>query len=277
MNIAVLLRQVPDTEAKVVPDPDLRGRIMESEIKFILNPYDEYAVEEAVRIIERGGLAPGGQVPGGAGGLPLSGGGGEAVGFCIGPDRAETALRSALALGLARAVLVSDPAAVEADVVTQGRILAAAIKGFAPSLILAGRELIDTQEDALAAVVAHFLDIPHVLGAGKITLDGEKAVVLREVEGGSLEIAASLPAAVSCSKGLNEPRYPSLMAIKRSKAKEIRKVSLAELGVQSGPQKSRIAELKAPPPRAAGVRVEGEPAVVAAKGIEWMADVAKVI
>jgi len=257
MNIAVLFRQVPDTEAVLKPDPAKPDAILEAEVKFILNPYDEYAVEEALRITEKSG--------------------GEAVGFCIGPERSEAAIRTALAMGLSRAVWVSEPAAVQADVITQSRILAAAVKGFSPSLILCGRELIDTAEDALAAAVAHFLDIPHVLNAAKITLTDGKATVLREVEGASLEIETQLPAAISTSKGINEPRYPTLIAIKRARAKEIKKVTLAELGLQVGQAKTRVASLLPPPPRAKGVRVEGEPAVVAGKGMEWLAGTAKVI
>jgi electron transfer flavoprotein beta subunit len=101
--------------------------------------------------------------------------------------------------------------------------------------------------------------------------------VSREVEGATLEIEAKLPAAVSCSKGLNEPRYPTLLAIKRSKNKEIKKVTLAELGVAPGPAKSKVLALQPPPPRAKGVRAQGEPAAVAAQGLEWLANVAKVI
>ncbi|MCX5794825.1 MAG: electron transfer flavoprotein subunit beta/FixA family protein [Elusimicrobia bacterium] len=257
MDVAVILRQVPDTEAAVKPDPARPGAILETDIKFILNPYDEYAVEEALRITEKAG--------------------GSAVGFCIGPARAEAALRSALAMGLERAVWICEPAAWQADVVTQGRILAAAIKGFNPSLILCGREMIDTQEDALAAAVAQYLDIPHVLGAAKIELCEDKLLVQREVEGATLEIEASLPAALSCSKGLNEPRYPTLLAIKRSKNKEIKKVTLAELGVDLGPPKSRVLALQPPPPRPKGLRAEGEPAAVTAQGLEWLSHVAKVI
>jgi electron transfer flavoprotein beta subunit len=202
MNIAVILRQVPDTEAVVKPDPSRPGAILEAGVKFILNPYDEYAVEEAVRITEDEG--------------------GSAVGFCIGPERSESALRTALAMGLERVVWVAEGPACEADLVTQARILAAAIRGFSPSLVLCGREFIDTQEDAMAAAVGRFLDMPHVLCASKISLCGERASVVRESDGASLEIDVPLPAAVSCAKGMNEPRYPTLIAIKRSKNKEIR-------------------------------------------------------
>ncbi|MFA6093591.1 MAG: electron transfer flavoprotein subunit beta/FixA family protein [Elusimicrobiota bacterium] len=257
MNIAVILKQVPDTEAVVKPDPAKPGAILETDIKFILNTYDEYAVEEAVRIVEKTG--------------------GEAVGVCIGPERAEAAIRSALAMGLSRALWVSEPDAVSADVITQAKVLAAAIKTLSPGLVLCGREMIDTQEDAIASAAAQFLDMPQVLNAAKITIDGEKAVVLREVESASLEIEAKLPAVISCGKGLNEPRYPNLMSIKKAKNKEIKKLTLAELGLQAGPAKARIAALEAPAPRAKGVRVEGEVASMVAQGVDWLMKVAKVV
>lgn len=257
MKIAVILKQVPDTAAVIKPDPARPGAILETGIAFVLNPYDEYAVEEALRIAEKAG--------------------GETVGLCIGPERSETAIRTALAMGLQRAVWICEPAAVEADVISQGRILAAAVKGLAPDIVLCGREMIDTQEDALAAATAHFLDIPHVLNAAKITIAADKATVVREVEGASLEIEVRLPAAISCGKDLNGPRYPTIITIKRAKAKEIKRVTLAELGVELGPRKSRVAALNLSPLRSKGIRAEGEPAVVVGKCVEWLAGTAKVI
>lgn len=260
MNIAVILKQVPDTEAVVRPDPSNPGAILEEDIKFILNTYDEYAVEEALKITEKSG--------------------GEVIGVCIGPQRAESAIRSALAMGAHRAVLISEPEAVKADVITQGKILAAAIKGMNASLILCGREAIDTQDDSTAAIVGHCLNIPHVLAASKIDINGDKANVLRDVEGKTLEIEISLPAVISCQKGLNDPRYPTLIAIKRSQKKEIAKVTLAELGIQMGPAtqaKCRIVALRMPPPRSEGVKVEGEPEEVVAKCIGWLSNEAKIL
>ena len=257
MNVAVILRQVPDTEAAVKPHPANPGAIIEEGVKFILNPYDEYAVEEALRITEKDG--------------------GEVVGVCIGPERSETAIRMAMAMGMERAILISDAAAVEADIVTQGGILAAAIKGLSPRLILCGREMIDNQNDAAAALVAHRLGIPHVLAASKIDISGDKAVVVRDIEGGSLEIETALPAAISCQKGLNDPRYPTLIAIKRAKNKEIKKMTLAELGIIAASPKSRVTTLRQPPARAAGVKVAGSPEEVADKCLVWLSETAKII
>ena len=257
MNVAVILQQVPDTEAVVKPNPAAPGAILEEGVKFILNPYDEFAVEEALKITEKDG--------------------GEVVGVCIGPDRAETAIRMAMAMGMERAILISEPAAVDADLVTQGAILAAALKTLSPRLILSGREMIDTQNDAAAAVVAARLGIPHVLAASKIEVSGDKAVVVRDIEGGALEIETTLPAAISCQKGLNEPRYPTLIAIKRAKNKEIKKMTLAELGLAASPAKSRVTALRQPAARAAGVKITGTPEEVTGRCLAWLSGTAKVI
>ncbi len=257
MNIAVVLKQVPDTEARIVIDSSDATKIVEDDIKFILNPYDEYAVEEALKIKEAEG--------------------GEVIGVCIGPQRAETAVRSALAMGVDRAILISDDEAVNTDVVSQARILAKALETLDVSMILCGREWIDSQDDAVAAAVAQYMNLPHVLNADKITIDSDTVKVVREVDGGSLEIESALPIVISCSKNLNEPRYPTLIAIKRSKRKEIKPVTLDELGLDKEPPRTRIRQFKMPPARAAGKVVSGEPEEVASQAVTWLSDEAKVI
>ncbi len=257
MNVAVILKRVPDTEATIVVDRSLPTTIVEDEVKFVLNPYDEYAIEEALTIAAEGD--------------------GETIGVCIGPEQAETVIRSGLAMGLNRAVLISDPEAVDADIITQCKILAAAIKDLDVSLVLCGREFIDTQDDAMAAAVAQNLDMPHVLNAGKIDLKDDRVTVIRDIEGGALEIEALLPAVISCQKGLNDPRYPTLIAIKRSKRKEIKKVTLSDLGIEIGAPKSRVVALKSPPPRAQGVTATGDPEDVVSQCLTWLADEAKLV
>ncbi len=257
MNVAVVMKQVPDTEAAVRVDSANPASIVEDDVKFVLNPYDEYAVEEALTIAENSG--------------------GEVIGVCIGPPRSETTIRSVLAMGVARAVLITDPMAVEADVITQGKIFAAVMREMDLSLVLCGREVIDTQEDALAPAIAEALNYPHVLNAGKITVEGDRVTVIRDVEGGSLEIEAPLPAVISCQKGLNDPRYPTLIAIRRAKRKELKTVTLADLGIDLKTPNSRIVALHTPPPRAAGVIAEGEPEDVAAQCMKWLAEEAKLV
>ncbi len=257
MNIAVILQQVPDTEAVVKPDPSNPGSIIEQDIKFVLNPYDEYAVEEALQIAGKDS--------------------GEVIGVIIGPETSETIIRTALAMGVQRAVLISDPQAVAADIVTKGQILAAVLKDLDVSLILCGKEVIDTQDDAIAAVIAHSLNMPHVLNAGKIELNDDKVNVHRDIEGQTLVIEAALPAVISCQKGLNNPRYPTLIAIKKARKKEIKHSSFADIGFEFKANKTKVVSLTAPPARAAGIVVEGEPDEMVAKCIDWLSNESKII
>ncbi|MBN1552365.1 electron transfer flavoprotein subunit beta/FixA family protein [bacterium] len=257
MNIAVILKQVPDTEANVAADPTHPGKIVEDTLKFILNPYDEYAVEEALVIAEKSG--------------------GEVIGVCIGSDRAEWAIRTAMAMGIHRAVFITDPEAVESDIITQAKILASIIKTLDVSLILCGRSWIDLQEDALAPALGHFLNIAHVSNAGKIDVDCLKATVIRELDGGTLEVRVTLPAVISCSKELNEPRYPTLIAIKRSKNKEIKRVTLSDLGMTPGTPRSFVTDLQTPSSRGKGKIVTGDPADMVKEAVQWLSDEAKII
>ncbi|MDO8805824.1 MAG: electron transfer flavoprotein subunit beta, partial [Elusimicrobiota bacterium] len=111
----------------------------------------------------------------------------------------------------------------------------------------------------------------------KIDVAGDRVTVIRDIEGGSLEIETALPAAISCQKGLNEPRYPTLIAIKRAKNKEIKKMTLAELGLAAAPAKSRVTALRLPQARAAGVKIAGSPEEVTGKCLAWLSETAKVI
>jgi electron transfer flavoprotein beta subunit len=257
MNIVTILKQVPDTEAQVQPDPNQPDKISSHDIKYILNPYDEFAVEEALAISETSDA--------------------EVIGVCIGSQDSETAIRTALAMGVDRAILISDPQAVNADIVTMGQILAEAIKPLDASLIFCGREWIDTQDDALAAIVAEYLGIPHVSNVGALSVDPDGITATREMDGGSLEITSSIPAVISCSKDLNEPRYPTLIKIKRAKNKEIKPVTLAELNLQIDSPRSRVKHLLPPPERAAGKKVSGNPETVAAEAAAWLSEEAKII
>lgn len=257
MDIAVILHQVPDTEAKIDPDGSQGGRIKEDNIKFILNPYDEYAIEEALRITEKSG--------------------GEVIGIAIGPEREEAAIRSAMAMGIHRALWIKDKSAIDADVVTKGRIFSAAIKSLNIQLCLCGREWIDTQDDALAAIIAETLGWSHVLNASKIILESTRAIVTREIEGTYTEFEAPLPAVISCQKDLNEPRYPTLIAIKRAKMKEIKQVSLPELAIQIDSSKIKLLSLKAPPARQTGKIVQGEPLDVGLQAVNFLSEQVKVI
>lgn len=224
MNIAVLVKLVPDTEATLKIDGD-RRRIAAGDINFVLNPYDEYAVEEGLRQKE----AHGGQV------TVVSLGGEEAV----------KALRNALAMGADEAIQVKNPGGL--DMLGVAEALAGAIGSRGFDLILAGKQAVDDDCGAIGSMVAEFIGLPHVSNAIKLELNDGSFTASREVETGIEVFTGSLPALITAQKGLNEPRYASLKGIMMSKKKVIEEVD----GVAS-PAKAEIVQLNYPPQRPPG-------------------------
>jgi electron transfer flavoprotein beta subunit len=212
MNIAVCIKQVPDTEARL--RIDAAGRwIDEEDLAFVVNESDEYALEEALRIAERSG--------------------GEVVAFSLGPDRVREALRKALALGAARAVHLGDPALLGGDALSTGRALAAALAREPFDLVLTGSQSDDVGFGSTGSVIAGHLGWPHAwLVMGVEPEDGGTVKVTREMESGMNEIARlRLPAVLEIQAGLNHPRYASLKGIMQAKKKEIAAVTAADLGI----------------------------------------------
>lgn len=206
MEILVLLKQTFDTEAKVTVKD---GRILDDDVTLVINPYDEYAVEEALKIRE----AQGGTV----------------TVVSVGADKVEEALRRALAMGADEAVLIEQPAG--ADEFVTATLLAAWAKSRAFDLVLAGNVSVDTGAGQTALRFAEALNLPHVAAALKLEIAGGKATVHRDAEGDTEVVEVPLPALITAQQGLNEPRYPSVPGIMKAKRKTIARVSAAELGV----------------------------------------------
>jgi electron transfer flavoprotein beta subunit len=215
MKIAVCIKQVPNTEARLRVRRD--GRWLEEEdLPFVFNESDEYALEEGLRIAERTG--------------------GEVVVFSLGPERVKEALRKALAVGAARAVHLADPAFAGGDALATGRALAAAIRRDRFDLVLTGSQSDDAGYGATGSVVAAHLGWPHVWLVMGVELEagGAAAKVTREMESGVNEISrVRLPAVLEIQAGLNHPRYASLKGIMAAKKKEIASVGCADLGLQA--------------------------------------------
>ncbi|MEZ5331321.1 MAG: electron transfer flavoprotein subunit beta/FixA family protein [Thermoanaerobaculia bacterium] len=212
MNIAVCIKQVPDTEARLRVDAGGRW-IDEEDLPFVVNESDEYALEEGLQIAERTG--------------------GEVVVFTLGPDRVREALRKALALGAARAVHLSDPALLGGDSLSTGRALAAALARGSFDLVLTGSQSDDAGFGSTGSVIAGHLGWPHAwLVMGVEPEEGGTVKVTREMESGMNEIARlRLPAVLEIQAGLNHPRYASLKGIMQAKKKEISAVTAADLGI----------------------------------------------
>ena len=256
MKIVVLMKQTFDTEAKVTLDKD--GKINRQGVNLIINPYDEFAVEEALRIKEKHG--------------------GEVTLVSVGADTVQEALRQALAMGADRAVLIN-PELEEIDESATAVILAKAVSGMEYDLILGGWRAIDDGSAQVAGRVAEILGLPVVNQVTKIEIEEGKAVATRDVEGGYEVVEVPLPAVLTAQKGLNEPRYPTMKGIMQAKKKPMEKKGLADLGLdpaQVAP-KMKVLSYFLPSPRAAGKIIEGELPEAVAALVRCLREEAKVI
>ena len=210
MDIVVLVKQVPDTATRI-QDRVKDGAIDLDGVTWVTSPYDEYAVEEALRLRERHG--------------------GTVTLLTLGPERAHQALKDMLALGADEAQAVWDPAFERLGTHARAEVLAAALRKLPHDLILAGWKGVDGDEGLVPIYVAAALGIPHVSFAVAIERTGDGLTVRREIEGGKEVMTTALPALVTAQKGLNEVRYATLKGIMRVKSKQIPVWSAADIGV----------------------------------------------
>jgi electron transfer flavoprotein beta subunit len=239
MKIAVCVKHVPVGRLRIHPDSGRLDRSGPGE----LNAVDKNAIEEALRVQEEGGA--------------------EVVAVSVGPDEAVESLRTALALGADRAVVVSDPAAAGSDLVATGKMLAKVLEREAADLVLFGQQTTDGGGALLWAAVADRLHLPYVSQATRLTVGDQMVRVSRETEFGDDVIEARLPAVVAVSDAINEPRYTSLKGRMGAKKKPLEVLSLADLGLDAAEagddgSKTAVLGLGAPPARANSVRVEDD-------------------
>ena len=263
MNIIVCMKQVPDTETLIKIKPDGSG-IVTDDIKYVMNPYCEFAVEEALRIKEKFG--------------------GQAILVTLGSARAVEALRTGLAMGADRSIHLNDPAFEGGDGFTTARALAEVIKKETFDLILCGKQAVDDDMAQVGPAVAEILNLPHATLITKLELlpDKKKAKVEREVDGGREVVEVNLPAVFTCQKGLNEPRYASLPGIMKAKKKEVKPINLASLGlpadqVGAAGSKTKILKYIPPPSRPPGKIISGEILDAAKNLVKLLREEAKVI
>lgn len=264
MNIIVCLKQVPDTETQIKVGSDGKS-IVTDDIKWVMNPYDEYGVEEALRIKEKFG--------------------GEVTIVGLGPKRVTESIRTALAMGADKGILISDETLEGSDSLAVAKAVAAAIKELDYDLIFSGQRGVDDDMGVVGANIAELLDIPQLSVIDKVEVaeDGKSVKVNRPIEGSILVIESPLPALITAQKGLNEPRYASLPGIMKAKKKPFDEKTLTDLGLDAaefgeGARKVKILEITPPPPREAGKIVEGEtPQEKAAELAKLLHDEAKVI
>ncbi|MCI0589004.1 MAG: electron transfer flavoprotein subunit beta/FixA family protein [Planctomycetes bacterium] len=250
MNVVVCIKRVPATDTRVRVAAD--GRSLDSQgVEFVLNPYDEFALEEGLRLRERAGS-------------------GEVLVLALGPAEAQKELRSALALGADRALLLKDDAPRDGFAIASS--LAAALKGRPLDLLLFGKQAVDSDGAQVGPMTATLLGLPCVTEVVKVeVVEGKRIVAEREVEGGREVVEAPLPCALTAQKGLNEPRYASLKGIMAAKKKTIEEVSPSPMESRLG-----VLEMTLPPPRPPG-RIVGKGAEAVPDLVRLLREEAKVL
>jgi len=250
VNIIVLVKQVPDTEAKIRISDDGK-HIDESSIKLVVNPYDEYAIEAALQLKETHG--------------------GEITLVSLGPAGAVTALRTGLAMGADKAVLIKADDSRFMDSQTVANHLSKVIKEREFDLILGGKKAVDTDAQQVGSLIAMDLNLPIITAIVELDLNGNQVSAVREVEGGAETVTCQLPAVLTCEKGLNEPRYPNLRGIMMAKKKTIEEKEISDGGIAV-----EIVSMEYPPQKAEG-QIVGEGPDAVPELVRLLREEAKVI
>ncbi len=264
MKAGVLFKQVPSTETRVRIDATGTG-IVEDDIKWEINPYDEYALEEALRLFDAKKVD-------------------EVVIVCLGPGNAEPRLREGLARGAARAVWLKDPAFQGGDSLATARALAAAVRKEPIDLLLAGKVAVDDDSAQVPAMVAELLGWAQVTFVSKLELDGTAFKATRDMgRGARAVVEGTLPAVITCDKGMNTPRYTSLPGIMKARTKPIAAKAPADLGLDPatvGKAGSQVSDANwsLPPARPAGRVLQGEsPEAIVKELVRLLREEAKVL
>jgi electron transfer flavoprotein beta subunit len=244
MDIVVLVKQVADTNA-LIQVAGNGASIATKDINWIMNPYDELAVEEALRIKERHR--------------------GSVTAVTLGPDRAKGVLRTALAMGADRGMHVCDPAAEGGDALATGKILAGLLRTLPYDLIIAGHRGVDEDNYQVPAAVSRYLNIPLISFVVEQKIDSGKITCKRTVDSGFLVVEAELPVLLTTQRKLNEPRYASLPNIMKAKKKPLEGRTLADLGIDpqsvgAAGRKVDVVSLMHPPVRPTVRMIEGNSA-----------------
>lgn len=246
MNIAVCIKQVPATESKIRPSADGKD-IDRTGLSYVVNPYDEFGVEEGLKVKEQCGE-------------------GTVTVITLGPEKAQEALRTCLAMGADEAIHIKDEALDGGDSYSVAFVLAEALKKGSYDLIFFGKQAIDDDSGAVGIQVAEMMALSHVAVINKLEVNiaEKRALAHRQIEGAVEVIETSLPTVFTCQKELNEPRYASLPGIMKAKKKPLTVWTLSDLGLNPEVTgltgaKTMIEKIVSPPVRVAGTVIEGDP------------------
>ena len=233
MKVLVPVKRVIDYNVKARVKADQTGVDL-ANVKMSMNPFCEIAVEEAVRLKEKGAAT-------------------EVVAVSVGPTQAQETLRTALAMGADRAILIQTD--LDLEPLAVAKVLKALIAEEAPQLVLMGKQAIDGDNNATGQMLSTLLDWPQATFASEVTIDGGKAKITREVDGGLQTLEVDLPAVITADLRLNEPRYASLPNIMKAKKKPLDVKELAALGADTSPRLT-VVKVAEPAKREAGIKVE---------------------
>jgi electron transfer flavoprotein beta subunit len=250
VKVLVCLKQVPDTEANIRIDSNSKG-IDESGIKFVVNPYDEFAIEEGLKLKEAG-LAS------------------SVIAIALGPDRAKEALKTAVAMGVDDVVLLKTENSL-ADGLVTAKVLAIKIKDLGADLVLMGKEAIDDGNMQVGPMLSELLNFPCITVVTKLDVADNIVKAEREIEGGTEVLQTSTPCIITCQKGLNEPRFPSIRGVMMAKKKQVE-----EEPVTLENAKAVISELSYPPARGDS-KIVGEGVDAVPELVRLLREEAKVI
>jgi electron transfer flavoprotein beta subunit len=260
MNSIVCLKEVPDTETRIeVRD----GAVVEEGIQYVVNPYDEFALEEALTWQEKLG--------------------GRVTLVSLGPERARESILKGLAMGADEVYHLSDEAFLGGDAYATAKALAAAISKLGEyDAIFCGKQAVDQDNAAVGIMLAEMLNLPHVSVVSKLEISDGTARAERDIEGGKEVVELPLPAVITAQKGLNEPRYPSFRGIRQARQKPFTQWSVAEVGLDAAEvgaagAKLEVIEISPPPERPPGRIISGEPAEAAREVVRLLREEAKVI
>ncbi|MFC5607919.1 electron transfer flavoprotein subunit beta/FixA family protein [Variovorax soli] len=232
MKVLVAVKRVVDANVKVQVKSDGTG-VDIANVKMSMNPFDEIAVEEAVRLKEKGVVT-------------------EIIAVSCGEAKCQETLRTAMAIGADRGILVETTE--ELQPLAVAKLLKALVDKEQPQLVILGKQAIDDDANQTGQMLAALADLPQATFASKVEIAGDKATVTREVDGGLETIALSLPAVITTDLRLNEPRYVTLPNIMKAKKKQLDTVSPADLGVDVAPRLKTL-KVSEPPKRGAGIKV----------------------
>lgn len=257
MNIVVCMKQTFDTEAKIVLNAE--GKVDPNGVTLVINPLDEYAIEEGLRLKEKFG--------------------GEVTIVTLGRDEATAAIRTALAMGADKAILINDPALGEVDESVAAEILSQAVKTLPYDILLAGVMDTDNGSAQVAVRLAEKLGVPSISSVTKLEINGDKAEAVRVIDGGTATLEVTLPAIMTVVQGINEVRYPSVAGIMKAKKKPLSTLKLSDLGlnVSDLTPHNKVTKLTLPIPRKGGKKLPGDAAEAAHELARLLREEAKVL